>query len=110
MQAIQACNPKSDDFLNSDKLVGIAQKYIIDTEEMKEEVTLAKAALKDKTMENIGSVLRELAPLKLAFPTLIKIVQIAITIGVTTAKCKHCFSALKLIKKLIAVLLWMNPD
>lgn len=98
MQAIQACNPKSDNFLNSDKLVGIAQKYNIDTETMNEETTLAKVALKDKAMENIDDVLRELAPLKLAFPALIKIVQIAITIGVTTAKCERCFSALKLIK------------
>ena len=58
---------------------------------MKEETTLAKVALKNKTMENIGDVLRELAPLKLAFPSLIKIVQIAITMGVTTAKCERCF-------------------
>ena len=65
---------------------------------MKEETTLAKVALKDKTMENIGDVLCELAPLNLVFPSLIKIVQIAITIGVTTAKCECCFSALKLIK------------
>ena len=79
MQAIQACNPKSDDFLNSDKLDGIGQKNNINTEAMKEETTLAKVALKDKTMENIGDVLHELAPLKLAFPSLIKIVQIAIT-------------------------------
>ena len=98
MKAIQACNPKSDEFLNSDKLQGIAHKYNIDKEAMEEETTLAKVALKDKTMENIGDVLRELAPLKLAFPALIKIVQIAMTIGVTTAKCERCFSALKLIK------------
>ena len=98
MQAIQACNPKSDDFLNLDKLGGIGQKYNINTEAMKEETTLAKVVLKDKTIENIGDVLCELAPLKLAFPSLIKIVQIVITIGVTTAKCERCFSALKLIK------------
>ena len=65
---------------------------------MKEETTVAKFALKDKTMENIDDVLRELAPLKLAFPSLIKNVLIAITIGVITAKCERYFSALKLIK------------
>ena len=58
---------------------------------MKEQTTLAKVALKDKTMENISDVLRELAPLKLAFPSLIKVVQIAITMEVTTAKCERCF-------------------
>ena len=65
---------------------------------MKEETSLAKVALKDKTMESIDNVLFELAPLKLTFPSLIKIIQIAITVGVTTAKCEHCFSALILIK------------
>ena len=97
MQAIQACNPKSDDFLQSGKLLGIADKYSIDAEAVKEEATLAKATLCDKNMDNICDVLCELAPLKLAFPSLIKIVQIAVTIGVTTAKCEWCFSAMKLI-------------
>ena len=53
MQTIQACNPKSDEFLNSGKLFGIAQKYNIDTEAMKEEVTLTKVTLTDKTTETL---------------------------------------------------------
>jgi len=40
----------------------------------------------------------ELAPLKLAFPTVVKLLQIAMTVCVSTAKCERSFSALKRIK------------
>ncbi len=36
-------------------------------------------------MDTLGDVLRELAPLKVAFPCLIKIVHIALTLAVTSA-------------------------
>ena len=45
-------------------------------------------------MENIGDVLCELAPLKVAFPCLIKVVHIALTLAITSATCEHNFSAL----------------
>ena len=59
---------------------------------------MAKATLCDKAMDNICDVLCELTPLKLAFKNLITVVQIAMTIGITSAKCERCFSALKIIK------------
>ena len=49
-------------------------------------------------MNSINDVLREVYPLKLAFPTLLKLLQIALTIAVSTAECERSFSALKRIK------------
>ena len=49
-------------------------------------------------MDSINDVLREVYLLKAAFPTLIKQLQIALTIAVSTAECERSFSALKRIK------------
>ena len=49
-------------------------------------------------MEGIGDVLIELSPFKSAFPNLFKLIQISLTISVSTAQCERCFSALKRIK------------
>lgn len=42
--------------------------------------------------------IKSLYPLRQAFPTLLKLLQIALTICVTSAECECCFSALKRIK------------
>ena len=49
-------------------------------------------------MEDISDVVTELVPLKEAFPCLIELLQISMTISVSTAKCKRSFSTLKRIK------------
>lgn len=43
-------------------------------------------------------VLCELSPLRTAFPLLVKLIQIALTIAVSTAHCERSFSVLKRIK------------
>ena len=43
-------------------------------------------------------VYRHLLPLQAAFPTLVKLYQIALTLAVSTAQCERTFSALKRIK------------
>ena len=43
---------------------------------MKEETYLAKVALKDKIIENIGDVLCELAPFKLTYPSVKKLCRL----------------------------------
>ena len=62
------------------------------------ECTLAKRTLQNKEMESISDVLREVYLLKEAFPTLVKLLQIALTIAVSSAQCELSFSALKCIK------------
>ena len=39
---------------------------------------------------SINDVLREVYPIKSAFPTLLKLLQIALTIAVSTAVCEQC--------------------
>lgn len=62
------------------------------------ECTLAKRTLQNKEMKNINDVLQEVYQLRAAFPTLVKLLQIALTIAVSTAECERSFSALKCIK------------
>ena len=59
------------------------------------EAILAKRILKEKNLENISDVLLNLVPLKEAFPTLLKLIQTAMTICVSTAHCERSFSTLK---------------
>ena len=48
--------------------------------------------------EDLNEVIDELSPLRTAFPILLKLIQIALTIAVSTAHCERFFSALKPIK------------
>ena len=49
------------------------------------ECTLAKKALQNKEMDSINDVLWEVYLLKAAFPKLVKLLQISLTIAVSTA-------------------------
>ena len=51
-----------------------------------------------KKLDEIIDVLRELSPLRAAFPLLVKLIQIALTIAVSTAHYERSSSALKHIK------------
>jgi len=46
----------------------------------------------------LNDVLLEIAPLKLTYPNLVKLLQFAFKIVVSTAECEQSFSALKRIK------------
>ena len=67
------------------------------SDEYKVDVYLAKLAKrtlagKSKQMETISDVLFELQPLQDTFPTLVKLLQIALTMCVSSAQCERCFS------------------
>jgi len=49
-------------------------------------------------METISDVILQLQPLEAAFPTMAQLLQIALTICVSSSQCERCFSALKGIK------------
>ena len=49
-------------------------------------------------LSETSDALEELAPLKSAFPTVVKLLQLAMTISVTSAKCELTFSILKRVK------------
>ena len=58
-------------------------------------------SLVGRSMTSIGDVIREIYPLKAAFPNLLKLLQITLTIAVSTAECERSFSAMKRIKTYI---------
>ena len=99
MKAIHACSPDSNMFLDPDCLLPMVDAYSLDRYSIRLEATLAKRSLKGKEMGDLSDVIRELYPLKDAFPTLFKPLQISITIAVSTAECERSFSAMKRIKR-----------
>ena len=52
----------------------------------------------EKNFDEVINVLKELSPLRVAFPLLVKLIQLSLTIAVSTAQCERSFSALKQIK------------
>ena len=100
MKAIQACSPQSKDFLDPDSLHSLTENYSMDHSSLTMEAKLGKCTIagKSEQMETISDVLLELQPLPEAFPTLVKLLQIALTICVSSAQCERCFSSLKRLK------------
>ena len=95
MRAIQACNPKSKNFLEPTILTEFGEFYHLNTTTLSMESLLAKRTLNGKDLSTISDVLQELSSLlETAFPSLGKLLQIV----VSTAHCERSFSALKRIK------------
>ena len=99
MRAVQAFSPNSTQFLDPSRLGTLADSYGLDKSTLVMECSLARHTLDVRNLEGgVMAVLCELSPLKTAFPLLIKLIQIALTIAVSTASCERSFSALKRIK------------
>ena len=73
----------------------MAEAYGLDKESLTMECILAKRTLVGKDISSISDVLTEVFPLRAAFPTLLRVLQIGLTIVVSTAECERSFSALK---------------
>lgn len=87
MKAIQACNRS---FLSAVALQPLIISYDL-PEEIEMEAILAKGTLQNKDLAGISDVLLSLLPLVDAFPNLIKLVKIAMTIAVSTAVASVLF-------------------
>lgn len=98
MKAVQACNPTSFHFLKFADLKEMASLYGLSDELLSNECLLANRTLADKNLESVLDVYSHLLPLQTAFPTLVKLLRIALTLAVSTAQCERSFSALKRIK------------
>lgn len=93
-------NSCSARFLDSSLLSSLASSYNIDSDHLCDECPLAKRALQEKidSLDTVLDVYSELQPFQLAFPTLVKLLQVALTVVVSTAQCERSFSALARIK------------
>ena len=78
MRAVQACAPRSPHFLESDQLAPLADSYGLNKTTLDMECSLAKHNLNGKELDEVIDVLRELFPLKAAFPLLVKLIQIVL--------------------------------
>ena len=81
--------------MESDHIASLTDSYGLDKSTLPIECSLAKQTLIGKNLHEVIDVLHELSPLRTAFPVLVKSIQIALTIAVSTARS---FSALKRIK------------
>lgn len=98
MKAIQACSPTSFHFLEVSELYVIASLYGLSDDLLSTECHLAQRTLTGMNLESVMDAYSHLLPLQAAFPTLIKLLRIALTLAVSTAQCERTFSALKRIK------------
>ena len=98
MRAIQACNPVSKDFLSPSALKPLISLYNICEKVVTMEATLAKRSLEKKKLDSTSDVFLSLLPLTEAYPNLVRLIRIALTIAVSTAQCERSFSTLRLIK------------
>ncbi len=98
MRAIQSCNPQASSFLDPQKLLPIVNAYDLSKDMLAEECPMAKCILISKSISSVYEVFVELAPLRNAFPTLLKLLQIILTVAVSSVSCERTFSSLKRIK------------
>lgn len=98
MKSIQSCHPESPHFLEVNHLMTLVKLYNLNEQSLSMKCAIAKRTLKNKSMNKINDVLLELLPLREALPELVKLLQISLTVAVTTAGCERSFSSLKRIK------------
>ena len=100
MHAIQSCNPLSSTFLHPEKLLPLISTYGLDKDALLEECPLAERTLlqSKQNITTVYEVFAELLPLKNAFPNLVRLLQIILTIAVSSSSCERSFSSLKRIK------------
>ena len=100
MKGIQACHPHSNTFLSFSALKPLADIYsLADSQTLVGELEVARRLFMDKEkFSKTNDVFLRLHSLRDAFPTLSKLVKIAMTIAVSTASCERSFSAMKRIK------------
>ena len=90
MKAVDCCNPLSLSFLEFNCLLPLVNLYSspLNQDLLQIECTLAKHTLQGKEIDTINDVLKELFPLKTAFPNLVKVLQLVLTIVVSMASCE----------------------
>ena len=95
MKSVQACSPKSSNFLDISLLQSFIEHYDLNSNELAIELIQAKKILHKKDITTIAGAIQELLPLKVAFPELLKLLQMSLTLAVSIAQCELSFSSLK---------------
>ena len=99
LKGIGSCSPSSSIFLSIPDMKPFALSYGIDVTSLDIEIALTKRSLTlDASQASITEFASYLYSCQPAFKTLFEIVQVALTISITSAECERSFSALKRIK------------
>ena len=98
LSGVSSLCPESDSFLCFDSLKPLANHFNFDSVVLFNELTVVKPMLAKKLLITLIDLYQELYPFREAFPTLISLIEIAITIPVSSTTCERTFSKMKLIK------------
>uniref|UniRef100_A0A1X7V0P6 TTF-type domain-containing protein n=1 Tax=Amphimedon queenslandica TaxID=400682 RepID=A0A1X7V0P6_AMPQE len=99
LQSLQALVPTSDNFLDLASLHPFLSHYSIDKDGLASELSVATTLLKETSpLSTLHHVYSHLYQVKECFPHLLQVLQIAMTIGVTSASAERSFSSLKRLK------------
>ena len=90
--------PYINSFLSLGLLQPLVDGYGLPADKIEMEASLAKKVLENKELSGLNDALLELKHLSEAFPNLVRLIKIAMTIAVSTAQCECSFSKLKLVK------------
>ena len=100
LKSLQALVPNSNSFLNLSFLQPFLTHYGIDEDSISSELLTASTLLQKVSppLTSMHHVYSHLYEVKECFPLLLETIQIAMTIGVTTATAERTFSSLKRLK------------
>ena len=101
LNGISALCPENDNFLHIESIEPFATHMSADFSSFCNEIQVLKPMLKKKKLDNIVALYIELLPLKQAFPTMMSLLLVALTIPVSPTTCERTFSKMKLIKTLL---------
>ena len=102
MLGIEACDPSKDNFMNVDLLKPMARNYAINIDAMCAQAASIRAIVancdKNKKPKTVSEVLKLIECFRTGFEQIWRMLQIAITVPVTSAECERSFSVMKRIK------------
>ena len=98
MKAVQACSPKSKNFLDFYTLKPLVNHYKLDEEDICPELSQTRKLARNHNLSSIPDVIELLQPLKATFPALLQLLPTVLTLSVTSATCERSFSSLWRIK------------
>jgi precorrin-6x reductase len=88
LNGISALYPESNNFLHIDSIRPFAAQMSADLSSLCNEIQVLKPMLKDKKLDNIVALYIELLPLKQAFPTVMSLLLVALTIPISSTTCE----------------------
>ena len=99
--AVQAGSPMCSEFLELKHLQPLTSTYNLDKQVLELEVPLARRSLVGNGVEETSEIILELMPLTAAFAAFLKLLQISMTIAVSSTMSERSFSGLKCVKSYV---------